>query len=124
MDEGTDRPLLVQELCGVGHVRAEACSQNISGAWLILRVWFCSCIQNASLARNNKANRFTGQGPNGTRLARTGAGPSRNQVPYASVTSHPIALPIPRETESTIEQTAHSLYFLIRFFVKSRTKAN
>src|SRR5512147_549902 len=81
MDEGTDRPLLVQELCGVGHVRAEACSQNISGAWLILRVWFCSCIQNASLARNNKANRFTGQGPNGTRLARTGSGPSRNQCP-------------------------------------------
>jgi len=92
----------------MGYVRAETCPQYSNGTWLVLRVWFYRDIQNVSLAHNNKANRFTGQGPNGTRLARIGAGPSWNQVPYASVTSNPIALPAPREAASTIERIAYT----------------
>lgn len=64
MDEGTNRSLLVQELCGVGHVRAEAFPQYFSRTPLMLRiVWLCSYIQNASMARNKKANRFPGHSP-------------------------------------------------------------
>jgi len=56
MDEGTDRALLMQKLCGVGHVRAEAFPQYLSGTRLIPRItWPCSYIQNASMARNKKS---------------------------------------------------------------------